>query len=213
MPQLNSGETSTIRGTLDVSPGTLTLKDGQIARAKLTQEDLVAFGVPLTDLRTWDDLTAFLPATAASDDLALIDGAVWGTDAPTVQTSDAKATTVTQRARVQRALEHNYTLGETLQVRIRGGMITTISDTTATVDLEVYVGGGDGAVGADLCSTAAQSINSLTKANKDFTISTGSLARGDVLDCRVTIAVTDGATGTAVIGEISVVQVLQDIKG
>lgn len=212
MPTLNSGETLTIRRNLDTSSGTLSLKDGQVSRSKLTQEDLIEYGVPLGYLKVWDDLSANLPGTAATDDLGIIEG-TWGTDAPTIQTSDGKATTVTQYARFQIPIGDSYVLGETIQVRIRGGMVTTISDTSATVDLEVYVNDGDGAVGSDLCTTAAQSINSLTKANKDFTINGASLQRGDVLDCRVAIAITDAATGTAVIGEISKISLLRDIKG
>lgn len=210
--QLSSNEVLSIRGNLDISSGTFTAKDGQLARAKLTQEDLSAVGIPLHDMRVWDDLNALLPGTAATDDLAFIEG-TWGTDAATLQSSDGKATTVTQRARFMVSLGNEYVAGETVQIRVRGGMITTISDTTATVDLEVYVNDGDGGVGADLCATAAQDINSLTKSNNDFTITSASLVHGDVLDVRMTVAITDGATGTAVIGEISNIKLLRDIKG
>jgi hypothetical protein len=212
MPTLNSGETFIVRGNLDISGGTLTARDNQIARTKLLQEDLVAIGVPLSSLKVWDDLSANLPGTAAADDLAIIEG-TWGTDAPTIQTSDAKAATVTQYARFEIPISDSYVLGQTIQIRIRAGMITTISDTSATVDLQVYVNDGDGAAGSDLCTTAAQSINSLTKADFDFTLTGTSLVRGDVLDCRVAIAITDSATGTAVIGEISKISLLQDIRG
>lgn len=211
---LNSNnEVFTNRGTFDTTSGTFLLKDASITRAKLTQEALAPLAVPLVSLRTWDDLTASLPSTAATDDLAIIDGAVWGTNAPTVQTSDAKATTVTQYGRFNIPVGEEYDTGETLQIRVRGGMITTVSDTTATVDIEVYVDDGDGDVGSDLCTTAAQSINSLTKADKDFSVSVGALVHGDSLDCRVTIAITDGATATAVIGEISAIKLLRDVKG
>ena len=100
MPQLNNNETYLVRGDMDVSSGTLTLRAGQINRSNLVQEDDSLFGVALDALKVWDDLNANLPGTAASDDLGIIEG-TWGTDAPTVQSSDAKATTVTQRARVQ----------------------------------------------------------------------------------------------------------------
>ena len=210
--QISKNETLTNRGTIDTSSGTLTLKDGQISRSKLTQDELALLGIPVDSLKVWDDLNANLPGTAAADDLGIIEG-TWGTDAPTVQTSDAKATTVTQRARVLIPIGNKYDLDEDIKIRLRGGMITTVSDGTATVDLEVYVNDGDGGVGSDLCATAAQSINSLTKADKDFVITDSSLSYGDVLDCRITIAITDAATGTAVIGELSAITLLRDIKG
>lgn len=212
--QVASGDTLAIRGTLDASSGTLTLKDDQVARAKLAREDESQVGIDLANFRVWDNMTAFLPQASATDDLGLIEG-TWGTDAVTLQTADQKAngtpTATYGRKRVK--LTNEYILGETLKLRVRGGMITTVSDTTATVDLEVYVSDGDGAQGSDLCATAATSINSLTKANVDFTITAGSLAYGDILDIRLAITIEDGATATAVIGEVSDFKMLRDIRG
>ena len=183
-----------------------------ILRTQLLQQDAQAYGIPLTALRVWDALQTNLPATAATDDLAIITGTL-GTDVPTIQSSDGKATTITQYARFQFALPVEYVAAETVTLRLRGGMITTISDTTATVDVQAYKSDVDGASGSDLCSTSAISINSLTKANCDFTISSGSLSPGDLLDVRVAVAITDSATGTAVIGEVSDVRFLLDIRG
>lgn len=215
MPTLNSGETLTIRGNLDASSGTLTLRDSQLSRTKLLQEDLVVYGIPLAQARVWDDLNALLPGTAANDDLAFIEGS-YGTDAPTIQTSDGKATTVAQYARFFVTLPPEYVSGETVKIRTRAGMITTVSDATATIDINCYVNDGAGAVGSDLCATAATSINTLVSSSvteTDFTITATSLVPGDVLDIRVTIAITDSATGTAVIGELVGLSLLCDIKG
>lgn len=207
-----SDETWTFRGTVDLSNATETRRDGALSRDVIAQTDLAEHVIPLTDLRVWDDNTSFLPGTAAADDLGLIEG-TWGTDAPTVQTSDAKATTVTQRAFFKAKVSHEYELGETFQIRISAGMITTISDGTATVDLEAYVPDGDGAVGSDLCSTAATTINTLATNDVDFTITAGGLVHGDEILCRATVAITDAATGTAVIGEIRGIKRLMDIRG
>ena len=212
MPVINSNETVTVRGALDVSSGTLTLKEGQIAKSKLAQQNNDLIAVPLTDLRVHDALSSLLPATAAADDLGLVSG-TYGTDGPLLKTSDAKATTVTQYARVLVPIDDLWVTGETYQVRIIAGMDTTISDGTATVDLQAFVPDGDGAVGTDICATAAQSINSLTTANFDFTITTTSLTDGDILDLRITVAITDAATGTAVYGQIYGIQIMRDTKG
>jgi hypothetical protein len=205
-----------IQGRLDASTASINhndLKsDTAIPRSYIEQESFEPYVVPVTELRVWDNFTALLPQTAATDDLAVIEG-TFGTDTDTVQTSDSKNTSVTQRCRFKFALPPEYVSGESIRVTIRGGMITTVASSSATVDVECYAADGDGAVGSDLCTTAATSINSLTKADKDFDITPTGLAAGDELDIRVTIAITDSATATAVIGEISKITVKLDIKG
>ncbi len=209
---IQPNETLENRGTVDLQRGTLILKDGIVPRSALTEDELTYLPVLLTDLRVHDAIGSPIPAAAADDDLGLISG-TFGTDAPTVQTSDAKATTVTQRLRFKAALGPEYVAGHDVKLRITAGMITTVSDGTATVDVECYKDDGDGGISADLCATAAQDMNNLTKADYTFTITATNLEAGDVLDFRVTIAITDGATGTAVIGEISAMGLLEDIKG
>ncbi len=207
------GEIVECRGTMDLQTAEdVLVKDNQFERVTLVEEPLAELAIDLTDLRVWDDLAALLPGVAAADDLAIIEG-TFGTDAPTVQSSDAKATTITQRLRFRKRIDDNYVAGGDVKLRIRAGMNTTESDGTATVDVECYADDEDGGVSADLCSTAAQSINSISLASKDFVITPTTLEPGMVLDFRVTIAITDAATGTAVIGEISRMAILRDIRG
>lgn len=208
------GETLEVRGTLDARSGTLLMSNGAIDRDYMAEEALTELPITLTELRVHDAIHSTLPGTAASDDLGLV-GGTWGTNAPTVQSSDAKGTTVTQYARFRKVLGPEYISGQDVQLRIRAGMVTTVASTSAIVDVECYADNEDGApVGSptDLCVTAAQSINSLVKANKDFVITTTNLAPGVVLDFRVKIAITDSGTGTAVIGEISRISLLEDIR-
>ena len=70
-------------------------------------------------------------------------------------------------------------------------MGTTVAGTSCVVDVEAYKVGKDNTLGSDICATSATTINSLTFANKDFTITAGTLAAGDVLDIRITITVVD----------------------
>jgi hypothetical protein len=56
-------------------------------------------------------------------------------------------------------------------------------------------------------------MNSLTAANKDFTIDASSVNPGDVLQCRLSIAVSDTGTGTAVTPVIISVALLCDTRG
>lgn len=183
-----------------------------IERSKLATE-IKKINIQLELLRVHDAYQTGIPTTAASDDLGLIVG-TFGTDAIVVQTSDAKATSVTQRARFTFRLPDNYVDDGAISVAAHAGMKTTVSDTTATIDFEVYKkNDATGLVGADLCTTSATTINSLTAAAKEFVVTPTGFVNGDELDIRVTIAITDSATATAVIGQIMKLYILASVKG
>lgn len=187
--------------------------DAAIARSKLAQDNLATYPVQLTDFRVHDDLAANLPATSSNDDLGLhTDDPATGS--PSLRSYDVKgAGAVTLYARTQINLPPEYVDGETVTIRLHTGMLTTISDGTATVDVECYESDEEGGVGADLCSTVAQSCNSLTLEDKDFAITSTGLAAGDILDVRIAMAINDGTTGATVQGIIGAVKLLCDIKG
>lgn len=190
--------------------GTITTK---FTRDQMAQVTLATVPIPLTSLRVHDAYQTVLPGTAASDDLALL-GTAFGTSAPTVVTSDLKATSGTQYARFEVQLPENYEDGETVVLRAFAGMKTTVSDGTATIDFSAYKKTGDGGItGGDIVATAATSINGgTTNSARDFTVTAATLSAGDILDCRVAIAITDTSTATAVIGEIDYLQLLCDVK-
>jgi hypothetical protein len=166
-------------------------------------------GLDFNDCRVHDNLAALLPVAGATDDLGNVPGTV-GTTAPSLQTEDLKAAGATDnKAAFFLKVPDWYLPGSTLTLVCNAGMITTVSDTTATLDVECWVpdyANADGTVSSDLCLTAAQSINSLTFADKSFTIDDDvaghEIAPGDILQFRITTAVNDGATGTAVIAAI-----------
>lgn len=181
-------------------------------RSDLTQDSLV-FSIPWTHWRVWDAQQTNLPSTGANDDLGHY-GGTFGTDVPSLQTGDVKTLTTTRYARCQVKLPAEYQSGQPVQIRVHAGMKTTVAGTSATVDIECYKSGKEMIVsGSDLCATAAQNINSLTLADKDFTITPTSLVAGDELDIRIAIATVDAATGTAVIGVIGAVELLATVKG
>lgn len=186
-----------------------------IARNKLAQDTEAVYGISLTDVRVHDAPASFLPTAATGDDLGLTAG-TFGTDYPTLQTEDAKATTKTQRGRFTFTLPAEYDADETIRVQVKGGMITTISDGTAEVDVEVYKADDAGDVGSDLCATNATTINTLVSGGVttvNFDVTDTGLSAGDQLDVRVTVSITDSATGTAVIGEITKLAMLLDVRG
>ena len=184
-----------------------------IARSKLAQDTLALFSILLHMLRVHDALQTLLPTTAAADDLAL-DPGVFGTSSPHVSAGDLKAAGATTRyARLLVPLPVEYDDGQTVQIRLHAGMLTTVADTSCTVDVECYKSDEEGGVGSDLCTTAAQSMNSLTFADLDFTITETGLVSGDVLDIRIAVACNDAATGTAVEPVIGAAHLLCDFRG
>ena len=197
--------------------GGITVKDtgiSQQTRASILKQDANAiFPVMLTALRVWDAFATNLPATAATDDLALV-GGTFGTAPPTISGGDMKALGATMRyARFQAQLPECYDAGQTITLSISAGMVTTVSDTSCTLDVECYKIDKVTGIGSDLCATAATSINSLVFAAIPFTITPTSLAAGDVFDIRIAIACNDAATGTAVTPTIAAIDLLCDIKG
>jgi len=165
------------------------------------------FSIPLTSVKVHDALITNLPGTAANDDMALITGTP-GTDAPTLQGVDFGGTTADEKGAFEFILPDTYKDGEQITVRVKAGMLTTISDGTATVDCEVWADDEDGTVGSDLCATAAQSINSLTFANKDFTITSTGLVAGQRLVVRLAFAASDTGNLGVMIQEIQSVKII-----
>lgn len=180
--------------------------------ALLDQVDLSVFAIPWTAWRIWDNVVAPLGATAVSDDDLIMIGGTFGTDPPCIQTGDLKGVTKTRYARAQVVLPWEYVAGQTVTIRFHAGMVTTVAGTSCTLDLVCYESDEELGLSADICTTAATTINSLTFADVDFTITPTSLAAGSLLDMQVAIAVTDAATGTPVIGCIGAAKLLCDVR-
>lgn len=176
-----------------------------IDRSNLSQETALQ-PFPVEGFRSHDALHSLPPSAGGTTHLGLVSG-TFGSDGPTLQTGDLKAAGGTaRRTRLLMPVPKEYVAGQSLSLRLRSGMITTVSDGTATIDAEVHKLDGDGAAGGDICTTDAQSINSLTFANKDFSINPAGISPGDMLDVRISITVDDGASATAVIGALALGQ-------
>jgi hypothetical protein len=196
--------------------GTLTCAEDaiseQLRTSILKQSANVVFPIPWAALRVWDAYGTNLPATAATDDLALV-GGTFGTAPPMIQAGDLKAAGATSRyARFQVALPGHYEAGETVSLVLSAGMLTTVADTSCTVDVVAYRADKIGGIGSDICATSAQSINSLTFASKTFSITATTLSAGDILDVRIVIACNDAATATAVTPAIAGLDLVCDIR-
>jgi len=189
--------TASVTGDLVVSgdlrlAGNITPKK---ARADLLlQAATQPFHIPWTWWRVHDAVQTNLPGTAATDDLELTTGTL-GTAPMTIQTGDLGAAGATTRyARAMIPLPWTYQSAQTVTLRFHAGMLTAISDGTATLDVEAYESDKDNTVSADLYAGAAKDINSMTFADIDFAITPTNLVAGDVLDVRIAIAVNDAGT-------------------
>lgn len=192
------------------SQGAINLPE--LTRGQIEQESLAVYPIPWESWRVHDAYSTLLPATSASDDLGLYAG-TFGTNTPSIRTFDVKNTTSTLYARTTLILPVEYDAGETVQLRFYAGMLTTVASSSATIDAQLYESDSAAGVSADLVTTSAQSINSLMPAYKTFTVTPDNLVAGDMLDLRVTIAVVDSATATAVIGFFGAAALLLDIRG
>lgn len=209
------GEAITAAGAdgdqIEVQPSSAAIL-GDVARSSITQQDLVSYPIAIGEFRVWDaPSTVAVAATGANDDLAVVYN-TFLTAAPTIETGDLKnAGATTRKVGFQFQLPVEYVAGQTITLRINAGMKTTVASVSATVDAQVANITNDAT--ADICATSAASINSLTPANKDFTITPTNAEPGDVLDVVLSVAVNDSGTGTAVIGQINSVAFLLDVKG
>jgi len=186
--------------------------NANIETSKMAQRVLAESVVPVHSFRVWDAVASNPVSAAANDDLGLVTG-TWGTNPVRLTAGDLKAAgATTRRIYFSVPVPANYEDGETIQIRIRAKMETTLADVSCTVDLEAYVG-SSGAVSSDLVTTSAQSMNSLTAANYDFTLSGSGVNPGDLIECRLSIACNDAASATAVTPAVYKVSLLCDTRG
>lgn len=182
-------------------------------RSSLQQDDFASFDIAASSFRVWDAFQTAIGA-AGSDDLGITTG-TFGTGLPYITAGDLKAAgATTRRARFLFVIPENYVAGESVRITASAGMITTVADTSCTVDFEAYKSNRDTTkTGSDLVITSATTINSLTFGEKAFDLISTSLSPGDILDVRVSIACTDAATVTAVIPAIADITMRVDVKG
>ncbi len=177
---------------------------------------LQAVAVPMTAWRVWDAYQTPLGASPATDDLGIIGGTL-GTSAPTLQTDDfgGNAAAVSYYARAEIEVPHNYIAAGSVQIRVHAGMLTTVADQDATVDVVAYLSEKDETVTADLVTTApdANNMNSIASpfAVLDFALTTTAITPGAILDVRIHVSVDDNGGGTMK-GCIAAVELLVDVR-
>lgn len=168
--------------------------------------------IPVQDFKKPDLITP-LGATGDGTTLGLVAG-THGTNGPSLQGKDATGLTATTTdvGRILLPLPADYVDGGDVKIRCHAGMLTTVADTSATLDCEAYETDEEAGIGSDLCSTEAQDINSVTLADFDFVIDGAGLVAGDVLDLELTTVSIQTGTATETIPFIGAVKLLYDRK-
>ncbi len=203
----------TVSGTLTL-PTSSTDFANDIPRDAIAQKTLAKVNLPLHLWTKHDEPWTLLPNPSAADDLGLY-GATFGTNTPQIMTYDVKAVgSVSLYARFPGfMIPYDYDDGETIQLVAFAGMEGAVADTSATIDFEAYkIDGQGGVTGSDLITTVAQTINSLTFAEKTFTLDAASVDPGDLLDIRMTIAVNDAASVSSVQAAVGKAYMQLDIR-
>jgi len=143
-------------------------------------------------------------------------GGTHGTNAPSLQTPDfgGNAAATAYYARSEIRLPAEYVAGQSVELRIHAGMLTTVADQSCTVDVAVYKSDEDETSTGDLCADAAVSdnMNSLVFADIDFTITPTTLSPGDLLDVLITVTADDDGNLGVMKGCIGSVQLLCDVR-
>jgi hypothetical protein len=197
----------------DERTGPVVIDTNGKLKSSATNTALVPLAIDATHWRKTDGVTV-TPVTAATTNFGLVYGTD-GTDFPHLETIDGKSATTVVVARCIFRLPPNYVAGSAITLRAKTGMKTTVASNSGatTLGFNVYSNSGAGNLGsADLNTTAAQSINSLTLADKDFTITPTGLVAGQDLHIKMTLTVTDVATGTAVIGTVNHVELRTSVS-
>lgn len=183
--------TATIRGTTF----NLTFPLPEYPRADLAVDAGQLYAV---DPAKWrNKSSAAIIATAGSGVLGIARG-TFGTGDLYVTAGDCKTVTNTREATFEFVLPAEYKAAASVSIVAVAGMLTTVADGSCTLDAACHKSALDGTVGSDLVTTSAQTINSLTLAEKSFAVTSSGLAAGDKLEVCLSIAVADTATGTAV---------------
>uniref|UniRef100_A0A6M3J2M2 Uncharacterized protein n=1 Tax=viral metagenome TaxID=1070528 RepID=A0A6M3J2M2_9ZZZZ len=180
-----------------------------VNRSMMVQDDLKVYQIPLADFLAVDG--AGLGASEDSADLFV----VIASNVISLKGRTPQTTTEAASAYTQFSLPAEYVDGQTVTLRVKAQFINGSGadvSRTSSIDANVYEQAA-GAVGSDICATAAQVFTADdTYETFSFTVTPTTLAAGDLLNILVTAsAVADDANPTQIqIGEVAV---LCDVKG
>ncbi len=199
-------------GTLDVQAGaTLNLPTGSVARAGLVEDALQIYGIPVPRLQQTTGIPLAASETAGNFNVAVAANVI------TAQGEVTDNETEVSVCQFQFVLPPEYVAGGDVKVRLPVAIVKTGAavDNGSTIDVSAYKQSDAGAVGSDICATAAQTFAAVdTWYNKDFTITATGLVAGDVLNIVVTASIIDNEAGGGTLRlNMAPPKVLLDVKG
>lgn len=109
-------------------------------------------------------------------------------------------------------LPENYVAGGTISLRAVVDVTGTGTLGTCTVDFEAQLSDNDGAVGADLVTTAATAVTA-TAGAKDFVVTPTGLVAGDKLVCKLTTSIQETMNMAVIQAIITKLGAVIQVKG
>lgn len=190
---------------------TFTETGGSIPRAAMAEDALqTSIGVPVFALVQTTGIP-IVPAEVQGNFNLLLAANVYTAQAEI--TDNESETSVTM---FQIVLPDNYVAGGDVTIRLPVAIIKTAAavDNASSIDISAYEQ-TQGAVGADICATAAQVFAAVdTWYNKDFVITATNLVAGDTLNVVITSIIVDSEAGGGTLRlNLDTPKVLLDVKG
>ncbi len=182
-----------------------------VARAQMAEDALAAYGIPVSDFMSATGVPLAAAETAGSFNVNL------AANVYDIQGEITDNETEVSVGYIQFVLPPEYVAAGDVTVRIKTSLVKTAAavDNGSTIDAEVYEQTGNGAVGADLCTTAASGWAATdTWYTKDFAVTAAGLVSGDILNIKVTTSVVDSEAGAGTLrANLDGIAVLCDVKG
>ncbi|MCE5325324.1 MAG: hypothetical protein LLG01_02805 [Planctomycetaceae bacterium] len=172
------------------------------------QRELQPLPISLTAQCRNADGTA-LDATGAATRFKTVCGG-WGSGTVVLQGQSAQGSTQTDTLGFVQALPPGYVAGADVKINVQAKYAGSgTAGAVKTLDIECYKLTAAGAVGADLCATAAVTLTS-TFADATFTITAADLAAGDRLMVLVQTALQEDGGASALYAQIGSITLQYD---
>lgn len=192
------------------SGATIDIPAGQIGRSELVEDALAVYGVPVGDLRQTTGIGLAASETAGNFNVSVSGNVI------VAQGEITDNETETSVVQFTFTLPPEYVAAGDVRVRLPVSLVKTAAavDNASSIDCSAYKQ-ANGAVGADLVSTAAQTFAATdTWYNKDFVIDASGLVAGDRLNIVVTAAIVDSEAGGGTLRlNLGEPKMLIDVKG
>jgi len=172
----------------------------------LSEDALQVYGIKVYDVRGADFAALGISETAGDFYLSL------SSDVMTILGEIANNETEVTNGYFQFVLPPEYVSGGDVKIRAKHQTTGAGTAVASTIDFTCKKQDGNGTVGSDLVTTAAQTIVKSTWTTSDFVVTGTGLVAGDILSVKMTTSVLETATAN-IQAQIDGLAMLLDIKG